>query len=141
MLQEFKAFITRGNVIDLAVGIVIGVAFTTVVNSFVNDILMPPIGLVLGRVDFANLFINLSGQAVSSVADAKKAGLPLVAYGLFINNVINFLIVGFVIFLLVRQVNQLKSEPKTTSTTKPCPYCLSTIPLKATRCPNCTSQL
>jgi len=141
MWKEFKAFILKGNVVDLAVGIIIGVAFGRVVDSLVNDVIMPPIGLALGRVDFANLYINLSGQAVTSVADAKKAGQAVIAYGLFVNTTISFLIVAFVVFLLVRAVNEMRKEPEKTTATKPCPYCYSTIDLKATRCPNCTSQL
>ena len=141
MWNEFKAFIMRGNVIDLAVGIIIGAAFGKVVDSLVNDIIMPPIGLLLGRVDFANLYINLSGQAVTSVADAKKAGQAIIAYGNFINTVISFLIVGLAVFLVVRAVNRMYQKPEPTPTTRPCPYCFSTIDKKATRCPNCTSQL
>ena len=143
MLSEFKAFIMRGNVVDLAVGIVIGAAFTTVVNSFVNDLLMPPIGLMLGKVDFANLFISLTGQPFPSVAAAKAAGAPTFNYGMFINNVINFLIVGFVVFLLVKQVNRLQGPPPPppASTTKPCPQCAMDIPRAARRCPHCTSEL
>ena len=139
MLSEFKAFIMRGNVVDLAVGIVIGAAFTTVVNSFVNDLLMPPIGLALGKVDFANLFISLTGQPYPSVAAAKAAGAPTFNYGMFINNVINFLIVGFVVFLLVKQVNRLQGPPP--AATKACPQCAMDIPIAARRCPHCTSDL
>ncbi|TMC47511.1 MAG: large conductance mechanosensitive channel protein MscL, partial [Chloroflexi bacterium] len=119
MLKEFKAFILKGNVVDLAVGIIIGVAFGRVVDSLVNDVIMPPIGLALGRVDFANLYINLSGQAVTSVADAKKAGQALIAYGLFVNTIISFLIVAFVVFLMVRAVNEMRKEPEKTTATKP----------------------
>lgn len=134
----------RGSVMDLAVGIVIGAAFTSIINSFVNDILMPPIGLLLGKVNFANLFVNLSGQEFTSVAAAKEAGAATWNYGLFINNVINFLIVAFVIFLVVKAVNRMKRQPAPAPaepTTKDCPYCNTSIPIKATRCPNCTSQL
>jgi large conductance mechanosensitive channel len=141
MLSEFKAFIMRGNVVDLAVGIVIGAAFTTVVNSFVNDLLMPPIGLALGKVDFANLFISLTGQPYPSVAAAKAAGAPTFNYGMFINNVINFLIVGFVVFLLVKQVNRMQGPPPPPLATKPCPQCAMDIPRAARRCPHCTSEL
>jgi large conductance mechanosensitive channel len=142
MLSEFKAFIMRGNVVDLAVGIVIGAAFTTVVNSFVNDLLMPPIGLALGKVDFANLFISLTGQPYPSVAAAKAAGAPTFNYGMFINNVINFLIVGFVVFLLVKQVNRMQGPPPAPdATTKACPHCAMDIPRAARRCPHCTSEL
>jgi large conductance mechanosensitive channel len=140
MLNEFKAFIMRGNVVDLAVGIVIGAAFTTVVNSFVNDLLMPPIGLMLGKVDFANLFVSLTGQPFPSVAAAKAAGAPTLNYGMFINNVINFLIVGFVVFLLVKQVNRMQGPPPA-ATTRPCPHCAMEIPKAARRCPHCTSDL
>lgn len=143
MLKEFKEFALRGNVIDLAVGIVIGAAFGRIVTSLVNDILMPPIGLVLGRVDFSNLFISLSGR-YASLAEAQAAGAPTINYGLFINTLLDFIIVTFAIFLLVRQVNRLRRQPAAAPaepTTRECPYCLSTIPLKATRCPHCTSQL
>jgi large conductance mechanosensitive channel len=142
MWQEFKKFIMRGNVFDLAVGIIIGGAFGTVVTSFVNDILMPPIGKLLGNVDFTNLFINLSGQSYESLAAAQEAGAATINYGLFFNNVIDFLIVALVIFLLIRQVNRLrKEEPAPAPSTKACPYCFTAIPIAATRCPNCTSQL
>ena len=143
MLNEFKAFIMRGNVVDLAVGIIIGAAFTTVVNSFVNDLLMPPIGLELGRVDFANLFVNLSGGDYPSVAAAKAAGAATLNYGIFINNIINFLIVGFAVFLVVKQVNRLQGPPppEAAPTTKPCPHCAMEIPRAARRCPHCTSEL
>jgi large conductance mechanosensitive channel len=144
MLKEFREFAMRGNVVDLAVGVIIGAAFGKIVTSLVSDIIMPPLGVVLGKVDFSNLFINLSGQPVQSIAEAKAKGAATLNYGLFINNIIDFLIVAFAIFLLVRQVNRLKSWQAPTSdepTAKPCPYCLSTIALKATRCPNCTSEL
>ncbi len=146
MLKEFKEFALRGNVLDMAIGIIIGAAFSQIVNSLVNDILMPPIGLLLGRVDFSNLFITLSGGHYETLAAAQEAGAVTINYGLFINNVINFLIVAFAVFLLVRGVNRLqrqaqKEEEAAEPTTKECPYCLSTIPLKATRCPQCTSQL
>lgn len=144
MLKEFKEFAMRGNVVDMAVGIVIGVAFGKIVSSFVSDILMPPIGLVLGSVDFSNLFINLSGNPYNSLAEAKAAGAATISYGVFINTVIDFTIVAFAIFLLVKQVNRLKrqAEPAPAPpTTRECAYCLSSIPLKATRCPHCTSEL
>jgi len=143
MLSEFKTFIMRGNVVDLAVGIVIGAAFTTVVNSFVNDLLMPPVGLLLGKVDFANLFVNLSGGSYPSVAAAKAAGAATLNYGLFINNVINFLIVGFVVFLLVKQVNRMQGPAPAPAapSTRPCPQCAMDIPKAARRCPHCTSEL
>ncbi len=142
MLKEFKEFAIRGNVIDLAVGVVIGAAFGKIVNSFVNDILMPPIGLLLGNADFSNLFVNLSEKPVRSLAEAKAAGIPTMNYGLFLNTIIDFLIVAFAIFLLIRQINALKRQPQPApATTQSCPYCISTIPLRATRCPHCTSDL
>jgi len=144
MLQEFKEFAMRGNVLDMAIGIIIGAAFGKIITSFVNDILMPPVGLLLGKVDFSNLFINLSGQPYATLAEAQAAGAATINYGVFLNTVLDFIIVAFVIFLLVRQVNRLKREPEAPPaepTTKECPYCLSTIPLKATRCPHCTSEL
>jgi large conductance mechanosensitive channel len=143
MLKEFKDFALRGNVVDLAVGIIIGTAFGKIITSFVNDIIMPPIGLLLGRVDFANLYINLSGQSYPSLADAKKAGAATINFGLFINTVLDFVIVACVLFLLIRQINRLtkKPVPAAAPTTKTCPYCFSTIAIKATRCPNCTSDL
>ena len=143
MLKEFKEFIMRGNVLDMAIGIIIGIAFGAIVTSLVNDVLMPPIGLLLGNVDFANLFINLSGTHYASLTEAKDAGAAVIAYGRFINVVINFLIVALVVFLLVRQVNRLR-QPKelpAPPATKECLYCLSSIPIKATRCPHCTSEL
>jgi len=143
MLKEFKEFAMRGNVLDMAVGVVIGAAFGKIVNSFVNDILMPPLGLLLGQVDFSNLFINLSGRPVASLAEAKTAGMPTINYGLFINQVIDFLIIAFAIFLLIRQINAMKrrAEPAPAAVSKDCPYCLLAIPLKASRCPHCTSEL
>jgi large conductance mechanosensitive channel len=144
MFKEFKEFTLRGNVIDLAIGVIIGAAFGKIVTSFVNDILMPPIGLLLGNVDFSNLFINLSGQPYGSLEEAQAAGAATINYGLFINTVLDFIIVAFVIFLLVRQVNRMRREreaPPAEPTTRECPYCLSTVPLKATRCPHCTSEL
>jgi large conductance mechanosensitive channel len=141
MLKDFKEFATRGNVVDLAVGVVIGVAFGKIVTSFVNDIVMPPIGLIVGHIDFKDLFINLSNTSYRSLADAKAAGAPVLAYGTFLNTVFEFLVVAFAVFLLVRQVNRLKSKPSPTPTTKECTFCFSTIPLAATRCPQCTSQL
>lgn len=144
MWQEFKKFIMRGNVLDLAIGVVIGGAFGKIVTSFVNDILMPPIGALLGKVDFSNLFINLSGQKYASLAAAQEAGAATINYGLFLNTVLDFIIIAFVIFLLIRQVNRMKKEEPEASaepTTKPCPYCFTDIPIQATRCPHCTSQL
>src|SRR5262245_13580593 len=142
MFKEFKTFAMRGNVLDLAVGVIIGAAFGKIVTSFVNDVLMPPIGLLIGKVDFSSLFIDLSGQHHATIAEAKAAGAATLNYGVFINNIIDFLLVAFAVFLLVRQVNRFnKPEPASAATTKDCPFCLSGIPLKATRCPNCTSQL
>jgi large conductance mechanosensitive channel len=143
MLKEFKEFAMRGNVLDMAIGIVIGAAFGGIVTSFVNDILMPPIGLLMGRVDFANLFINLKGH-YASVAAAKAAGAPTLNLGIFLNTVINFLIVAFAIFLLVRQVNRLLPKPAPAPAGPPpkeCKFCFSSIPQQATRCPHCTSDL
>ena len=144
VIKEFKEFIMRGNVVDMAVGIILGVAFGAVVNSLVNDVLMPPIGLALGNMDFSNLFINLSGQTYTSLAEAKTAGAPVIAYGAFINVVINFIIVAFAVFLLVKQVNRMrrpKEAPVAAPTTKDCPFCSTAIPVKAVRCPHCTSDL
>jgi large conductance mechanosensitive channel len=143
MWKEFKEFALRGNVLDMAVGIIIGAAFGTVVKSMVDDILMPPIGRVLGHVDFANLFISLNGESYANLAAAKAAGAPTINYGIFINNVIAFLIVAFCVFLLVKMVNRwsAKPAPAAAPTTKECGYCKTEIPIKATRCPNCTSQL
>jgi large conductance mechanosensitive channel len=141
MYSEFKAFIMRGNVVDLAIGVIIGVAFGKIVTSFVEDVLMPPIGLALGRVDFSSLFINLSGKDYPSVAAAKQAGAATLNYGIFFNNVINFLIIAFVIFLLIKQINRLQEPGPAEPTAKDCPYCLSSVPLKATKCAFCTSEL
>ncbi len=142
-LREFKAFAARGNVIDMAVGIAIGAAFGKIVSSFVDDILMPPLGVVAGKVDFADLYFNLSGGHYSSLAQAKAAGAATLNYGLFVNQVINFLIVSFAIFLMLRQINKLKRGTKQNEapTLRDCPFCLSAIPVKATRCSACTSQL
>lgn len=142
MFKEFRAFITRGSVVDLAVGVIIGAAFGRIVTSLVNDIIMPPIGLVLGGVPFGNLYVSLNGQQYATLADAQKANAPTINYGLFINNIIDFLIVAFVIFLLIRAVNRLMPPPPPpASTTRECPYCLSAIPKAATRCAQCTSQV
>ena len=141
MLKEFKEFVMRGNVLDLAIGIVIGAAFGKIVTSFVNDVLMPPIGRVLGKVDFTNLFIDLSGQDHPTLASAKAAGAATVNYGLFLNTIIDFVIVAFVIFLIVQQVNRLRRKTEAAPNTKECSFCCTAIPLKAARCPNCTSQL
>ncbi|HZP00253.1 MAG TPA: large conductance mechanosensitive channel protein MscL [Terriglobia bacterium] len=144
MLKEFKEFAMKGNVVDMAVGIIIGAAFGGIVTSLVNDILMPPIGLLLGKVDFSNLFIVLKGDTYPTLAAAKQAGATTLNYGLFVNTVINFLIVAFAIFLVVKQVNRLRRQPApvpAAPTTKECPYCCSIIPIKAVRCPSCTSEL
>lgn len=143
MWKEFRDFAVRGNAVDLAIGIVIGAAFGRVVSSLVNDILMPPLGLLLGKVDFSSLFINLSGKAYGSVAEAKAAGAATINYGIFINSIIDFIIVAFAIFIVVKQMNRLtaKPAPAAAPTTKECPYCVTTIPIKATRCPACTSEL
>jgi len=139
MFKEFKEFAMRGNVLDMAIGIIIGAAFGKIITSIVNDILMPPLGLILGKMDFSGLFINLSGQSYTTLAQAKAAGAATMNYGLFINTVIDFLIVAFVIFLLIKQVNRFKKHPAT-ATTRECPFCLSLVPLKATRCAFCTSE-
>jgi large conductance mechanosensitive channel len=143
MLKDFREFIARGNVVDLAIGVVIGAAFGKIIASLVEGIIMPPIGLLLGRVDFANLYyvLDASKGAPASLADAKTKGIPVVAYGAFINDVIYFLIIAFVIFLVVRAYNRMKNKQAEGPTTKDCPQCLSTIPLKATRCAHCTVDL
>lgn len=141
MWKEFKKFALKGNMIDLAIGIIIGVAFGAVVNSLVNDIIMPPVGLLLGRVDFSNLFVPLDGQRYSSLAAAQAAGAPTLNYGLFINTLINFLILALAIFLVVKAVNRARGAQEAAPTTKTCPYCARTIPLAAKRCPECTSVL
>ncbi|HWP85107.1 MAG TPA: large conductance mechanosensitive channel protein MscL [Terriglobia bacterium] len=143
MLKEFQEFIARGNVIDLAVAVIMGAAFGPLVTSLVNDILMPPIGLALGQIDFKDLFLSLSGAAYPTLAAAKQAGAPVIAYGTFLNTVINFLIVSFAVFLLVKQVNRRKAPAPAPAApaTKDCPYCLNSIPIKATRCGHCTSEL
>ena len=143
MLKAFKDFIMRGNVVDLAVGIIIGAAFGKIVTSFVNDILMPPLGLVLGKMDFSGLFINLSGTAYPSLAAAKAAGAATINYGAFINTVVDFLIVAAAIFFIIMQIAKLqkRGEVAAAPSTKDCPYCLSAIAIKATRCPHCTSEI
>lgn len=143
MLKEFREFIARGNVVDLAIGVIIGAAFGKIVTSLVDGIIMPPIGLLLGRVDFANLYyvLDASKGAPASLADAKAKGIPVIAYGAFINDIIYFLIVAFVIFIVIRQYNRLKSKKDEAPTTKDCPKCLSTIPINATRCAQCTVDL
>lgn len=139
MLKEFRDFIARGNVVDLAIAVVIGAAFGKLITSMVDGIIMPPIGLLLGNVDFANLFIDLSGQRPASLADAQLRGLPVIAYGAFINDVITFIIIAFVVFLIVKAMNRRKREAA--PTTKACPYCLTAIPIEATKCSGCTSPL
>jgi large conductance mechanosensitive channel len=142
MLNDFKAFVMRGNVLDLAVAVIIGAAFGAIVTSAVNDVIMPPIGLLLGNIDFKDLFISLSGQSFPTLAAAKAAGAPVIAYGQFLNTVINFLIIAFVIFIVVRSASKLqKPAPAAAPTTKDCIYCFTAIPIPAKRCPNCTSQL
>jgi len=144
MWKEFKEFIARGSVIDLAVGVMVGAAFSKIVASLVEGVLTPPIGVILSKVDFSNLFYDLSGQRHASLTEAKTKGLPVIAYGMFINDVAHFLIIAFVIFMLVRLINRLKSEQEAAMgepTTKDCPYCLSTTPRKATRCAHCIAEL
>ena len=139
MLKEFREFAARGNVIDLAVGVIIGAAFGKVVTSLVSDLIMPPIGMALGRVDFSNLFVALNGATFVSLDEAKKAGAPTLNYGLFLNTCLEFLIVAFAVFLLVKQVNRLKGP--VIVDTRDCPFCFSKVPIKATRCPACTSDV
>lgn len=140
MLEEFKKFALKGNVLDLAIAVVIGAAFGKIVSSFVADIITPPIGRLLGNVDFSSLFLNLSSTPVRSVAEAKAAGVPVIAYGLFLNAIFDFVIIAFALFLVVRQINRLVPAPPPPVTTKECPHCCTMIPVKATRCPNCTSN-
>lgn len=142
MFKEFATFIKRGNVLDLAVAVIIGAAFGKIVTSFVNDLLMPVIGLLLGNADFANLFITLKGDTYPTLAAAKEAGAVTLNYGLFLNTIIDFLLIAFAIFLIIRAFNKMKAQPEPAPVdTKECPHCLSTVPLKATRCPQCTSEL
>ena len=142
MLKEFKAFAMRGNVLDLAVGIIIGAAFGRIVSSFVADILMPPIGLLLGGLNFTDMFLTLRGGRYATLAEAQANGAVTLNYGQFIGTVVDFVIIAFAIFLLVRQVNRLQRQPAPAEpTTKDCPYCFSSIPIQATRCPQCTSEL
>ena len=139
MFKEFKEFVVRGNVLDLAVAVIMGAAFGAIVTSFVNDIVMPPIGLLVGKIDFSNLYVNLSGQHFATLADAKKAGIPTINYGVFLNALINFLIVAATIFFVIKQANRLQRKQVVKPedpTTKACAYCFSTIPLRATRCPS-----
>lgn len=143
MLKEFRQFVMRGNVLDLAVAVIIGGAFGKIIASLVNDVLMPVIGLLLGGISFADRFIALNGQTYATLADAQAAGAATLNYGLFINAIVDFLIIAFVIFLLVRTINRMTTKPAAPAapTVKDCPYCQTSIPIKATRCPNCTSQL
>jgi large conductance mechanosensitive channel len=142
MMKEFREFAMRGSVLDLAIGVIIGAAFGAIVNSFVNDVIMPPIGLLLGKTDFSSLFINLSGQTYPSLKAAKDAGAAVIGYGAFLNTVLNFVIISFVIFLIVKQVNRMKRpEPAAAPVTRDCPYCTMAVSRKATRCPHCTSEL
>ncbi len=144
MFKEFKAFIMRGNVLDLAVAFIMGAAFGKITTSLVNDVVMPPIGLLLGKVDFKGMFINLSGKDYATFADAQAAGAPTIRYGMFINTLLDFIIVAAVMFFVVRAANRLqkpKPAPAAVPTTRECPFCFSSIPIKATRCPNCTSDL
>jgi large conductance mechanosensitive channel len=142
MWKDFKKFALRGNVIDLAVAVIVGGAFGKITTSLVNDIIMPPIGLLLGKVNFTDLYINLSGKHYDSLADAQSDGAPTLNYGMFINTVLDFMIIAFAIFLVLRQLNRFKkNEPKPAPTTKECPHCLSDIPIKASRCKFCTAEL
>ncbi|HEV2161049.1 MAG TPA: large conductance mechanosensitive channel protein MscL [Stellaceae bacterium] len=146
MLKEFRDFAMRGNVVDLAIGLILGAAFGKIVSSLVDDIIMPPIGLLLGKVDFSSLFVSLTGAHYDSIAAAKAAGAATLNYGTFINTVVNFVIVAFAVFLLVKQINKVTAkfspgQAPPSPTTKECPYCISTIALKATRCPHCTATL
>jgi large conductance mechanosensitive channel len=144
MLGEFKKFAMRGNVVDMAVGIIIGAAFGKIVSSLVQDVIMPPIGLLMGNVDFSGLYVNLSSTAYESLAAAQEAAAPTINYGLFINTVLDFVIVAFAIFMVVRMMNKLQKQeeaPPAAPTTRECPACLSTIPIKATRCAHCTMDL
>ncbi|MGH7183608.1 MAG: large conductance mechanosensitive channel protein MscL [Nitrospiraceae bacterium] len=142
MLKEFRDFAMRGNVLDMAIGVIIGGAFGKIVSSLVSDVLMPPLGLLMGKVDFSSLFINLSGTPQPSLTSAKAAGAPTINYGVFLQATVDFIIIAFVIFLLVKQVNRLKKpQPATAPTTKDCPHCLSAIPIKATKCAHCTSNV
>ena len=144
ILQEFKEFAVRGNVVDMAVGVIIGASFGKIVSSLVKDVVMPPIGLILGKIDFSNFFIALDGKTYESLTQAQEAGAATLNYGIFINNIISFTIVGFVVFFLVKQINRLKRKEDVESvspTQKSCPHCLMSISIKAARCPFCTSQL
>lgn len=143
MLKDFKAFVLRGNVLDLAVGIIVGGAFGKIVSSFVADVLMPPIGLIIGKVDFTNLFVSLNGQSYPSLAEAKKAGAPTLNYGSFINSAVDFVIIAFAVYLVVRAVNRMmpKEAPTPAPAARDCPQCLMSIPAAAKRCGHCTSTV
>jgi large conductance mechanosensitive channel len=141
IVKEFREFAVKGNMIDLAVGVIIGAAFNKIVTSLVNDVVMPPLGLLLGRVDLSSLFFNLSGHPYRTLAEAKAAGAPTLNYGLFLNNTLDFFIVAVCVFLFVRQMNKIRRQGKPPATTKECPYCISLIPLRAVRCPECTADL
>lgn len=141
MLKEFKEFALRGSLLDLAIGLVLGTAFGKIVTSLVNDILMPPVGLALGRVNFTNLFVNLTRADYPTLAAAREAAAPTINYGIFFNTVLDFAIVAFALFLVIREVNRLRRRGETPPSTRECPYCFSVISIKASRCPNCTSQL
>jgi large conductance mechanosensitive channel len=143
MLKEFREFASRGNVIDLAVGVIIGAAFGKIVTSLVNDLVMPPIGMALGRINFKDLFLALNGRTYASLAEAQAAAAPTLNYGQFLNTILEFLIIAFAVFLLVRQVNRLQKPPETApkEPARNCPFCISSIPVRATRCPHCTSEV
>ena len=144
MLKEFKEFAMRGNVVDMAIGVIIGGAFGKIITSLINDVIMPPIGLLLGQVNFTDLFLDLSGKGYPSLAAAQEAGAATINYGLFLNTILDFVVVALVVFLLVRQINRMQKQEKTppaAPTTKKCPYCCTEIPIEATRCPHCTSEL
>lgn len=144
MLKEFKNFAMRGNVVDMAIGVIIGGAFGKIITSLINDVIMPPIGLLLGQVNFTDLFLDLSGKGYPSLAAAQEAGAATINYGLFLNTILDFIVVALVVFLLVRQMNRMQKQKETPSaapTTKKCPYCCTEIPIEATRCPHCTSEL
>lgn len=141
MLKAFRDFVMRGNVLDLAVAVILGAAFGRIVSSFTNDILMPPVGMLLGGVDFTNLFVSLNGATYPSLAAAQQAGAPTLNYGIFLNTIIDFVIVAFALFLMIRAVNRLQAPKSLTPTTKDCPFCATPIPLAARRCPHCTSEL
>jgi large conductance mechanosensitive channel len=141
MWKEFKAFAMKGNAMDMAIGIIIGAAFGQIVSSLVSDIIMPPLGLALGHIDFNDYFVSLNHKSYPTLADAKKAGATVIAYGHFVNTIIDFFIVAFAIFLVVKWFSRLKKPEESVPTTKNCPYCISAIPIKAVRCPQCTSEL